>query len=196
MHKTCSFKNSICSNLLNYLNKIFMKSRLRSRWYRSSEKPLETSSESQKSKEPFGEITPSSKKLQDDLSNAKPPPNRERGSQGHRKGRSDHQSSNENRDGRNRSQRPRNPNRDSRRHEGDSQNKEKRRPNHEDRPKRGNQERDPSAPQNRKPRRRKNKNHSDSKRNDTRNEPKLIKKEEKVPKKSGLGGFISKLFGG
>jgi hypothetical protein len=58
--------------------------------------------------------------------------------------------------------------------------------------KRGN----PSDPQNRKPRRRKNKNHSDSKRNDTRNEPKLIKKEEKVPKKSGLGGFISKLFGG
>ena len=174
-----------------------MKSRLRSRWYRSSEKPLETSNKSQKSKEPFGEITISSKKLQDDLTNAKPPPSRERGNQGHRKGRSDYQGSNENREGRNnRSQRPRNPNRDSRRHEGDSENKDKRRPNNEDRPKRGNQERNPSDPKNKKPRRRKNKNLSDSKRNDTRNEPKLNKKEEKVPKKSGLGGFISKLFGG
>jgi len=173
-----------------------MKSRLRSRWYRSSEKPLETSSQSQKSKEPFGEITASSKKLQDDLSNAKPPPSRERGNQGQRKGRSDYQGSNENREGRNRPQRPRNPNRDSRRQEGNSENKEKSRPSKEDRPRKGNHERNPSDPQNRKPRRRKNKNHSESKRNDTRNEPKLNKKEEKVPKKSGLGGFISKLFGG
>lgn len=173
-----------------------MKSRLRSRWYRSTEKPLETSSQNQKSKEPFGEITSSSIKLQDDLSNAKPPPNRERGNQGNKKGRSDYQGSNENREGRNRTHKPRNPNRDSRRHEGDSENKEKRRPNNQDRPKRGNQERNSSDPQNRKPRRRNNDNHSDSKRNDNRNDPNLNKKEEKVPKKSGLGGFISKLFGG
>ncbi len=53
-----------------------MKSKIRSRWYRSSEKPLEsnTSSGSAGTQAPFGEIDLSdANNLTDDLSNATPP---------------------------------------------------------------------------------------------------------------------------
>jgi hypothetical protein len=45
-----------------------MKSKLRSRWYRPNEKPLESSSGNQKNNEPFGEIDTSGLKIEDDLS--------------------------------------------------------------------------------------------------------------------------------
>ena len=53
-----------------------MKSRLRSRWYRPNEKPLESPSENQKSTEPFGELQSSDSKLVDDLSKIKAPANK------------------------------------------------------------------------------------------------------------------------
>ncbi|MFL2735837.1 MAG: hypothetical protein ACJ0E8_02550 [Gammaproteobacteria bacterium] len=45
-----------------------MKSKLRSRWYRPNEKPLESNSGNQKNTEPFGEIDTSGLKIEDDLS--------------------------------------------------------------------------------------------------------------------------------
>ena len=45
-----------------------MKSKLRSRWYRSNEKPLESNKNSQKVNEPFGEISNTDTNLKDDLS--------------------------------------------------------------------------------------------------------------------------------
>ena len=45
-----------------------MKSKLRSRWYRSNEKPLESNKNSQKVNEPFGEISNTDINLKDDLS--------------------------------------------------------------------------------------------------------------------------------
>jgi DNA repair exonuclease SbcCD nuclease subunit len=50
-----------------------MKSRIRSRWYRANEKPLESSQETSTQQAPFGEIDLSQQdSLKDDLSNAKP----------------------------------------------------------------------------------------------------------------------------
>ena len=51
-----------------------MKSKIRSRWYRANEKPLESNSSGASAEAPFGEIDPTKgKALEDDLSKAKPP---------------------------------------------------------------------------------------------------------------------------
>ena len=50
------------------------KSNIRSRWYRSNEKPLESGSNSQKNADPIGEISSTkNSEFIDDLSNARPP---------------------------------------------------------------------------------------------------------------------------
>ena len=56
-----------------------MKSKIRSRWYRANENPLESNASSGSNQSPFGEISPvKGETLTDDLSNASPPPTRER----------------------------------------------------------------------------------------------------------------------
>ena len=56
-----------------------MKSKIRSRWYRSNEKPLESNSSTPSTQAPFGEINLSEDQiLSDDLSNASPPKASER----------------------------------------------------------------------------------------------------------------------
>ncbi|MEJ6523454.1 MAG: hypothetical protein QNL65_04695 [Opitutales bacterium] len=174
-----------------------MKSRLRSRWYRASEKPLESSTQSQKSKEPFGEISSASEKLVDDLSNAKPPTRREGGNQENRRGRTEYKGSSENRNDRSRSHKPRNPNRDSKRYGDNRENKDSGKPNSENSPKKDTPKKSESNSVNKKPkRRRSNQNRSDNEYTGRGNGAEQKKAENKSPKKTGLSGFISKLFGG
>ena len=173
-----------------------MKSRLRSRWYRPNEKPLETASKSQKNKEPFGEISSINEKLVDDLSNAKPPSRSESSRQSTRSAKSGYNESSDNRNSRSRSHKPKNPNRDSKRHEGNTENKGTGNSNNDRSPQKNHQKRSDSSSVNKKPRRRNNKNRTENKNNE-RGDRSYFKTEEKsAPKKSGLSGFISKLFGG
>ena len=97
-----------------------MKSKLRSRWYRPNEKPLETTSEIKKSTEPFGEIETTGEKLVDDLSKAKPSPQNRNENQGNRRGKNNFKSNNPNekRSGRNRTGKPKNSSREPHRSEG------------------------------------------------------------------------------
>lgn len=50
-----------------------MKSRLRSRWHRPNEKPLESSTTSKKDSAPMGEVENTRQGFEDDLSSKKPP---------------------------------------------------------------------------------------------------------------------------
>ena len=50
-----------------------MKSRLRSRWHRPNEKPLESSTTSKKDSAPLGEVENTGQGFEDDLSSKKPP---------------------------------------------------------------------------------------------------------------------------
>ena len=172
-----------------------MKSKLRSRWYRPNEKPLETTSEDKKNTEPFGEIENTGEKLVDDLSKAKPNPQNRNENQGNRRGQKNFKSNNPNekRSGRNRTGKPKNSSREPHRSEGQSRNQEsKNSQNDRDKDKRKN-----SNSSNPKPRRkRKNKPHSEYKPHQTKDSTKSKKNNDEIKKKTGLGGFISKLFGG
>ena len=50
-----------------------MKSRLRSRWHRPNEKPLESSTTNKKDSAPMGEVENTGQGFEDDLSSKKPP---------------------------------------------------------------------------------------------------------------------------
>lgn len=164
-----------------------MKSRLRSRWYRPNEKPLETSSGGSKNQEPFGEISATDEKLVDDLTNAKPPQQSVRGKGPRRRDKTSHENNNE----RQRSRKPRNHNRDSREKDQRDSTKQKDGSFSE----RESNERNNSNPKNRKPRRRKNKKRNEQQGNEKKSAPNLREDKTKEAKKSGISGFISKLFG-
>lgn len=168
-----------------------MKSRLRSRWYRPNEKPLETSSGSSKNQEPFGEISATDEKRVDDLTHAKPPQQSERGKDPRRRDKTSHENHNE----RQRSRKPRNHNRDSRKKDGEKDHRESTKQKDGSFAERESNERSNSNPKNRKPRRRKNKKRNEQQGNEKRNVPNLKKDKAKEAKKSGISGFISKLFG-
>src|SRR6056300_895611 len=101
-----------------------MKSKLRSRWYRPNEKPLETSTEDKKNTEPFGEIQNTGEKLVDDLSKAKPSPQNRNENRPNKSGQNHFKSNNptEKRSDRNRPRRSKNSDRKSHKSEGQSRN--------------------------------------------------------------------------
>ena len=168
-----------------------MKSRLRSRWYRPNEKPLETSSGGSKNQEPFGEISATDEKLVDDLTNAKPPQQSERGKGPRRRDKTSHENQNE----RQRSRKPRNHNRDSRKKDGEKDQRDSTKQKDGSFSERESNERNNSNPKNRKPRRRKNKKRNEQQGNEKRSAPNLREDKTKETKKSGISSFISKLFG-
>lgn len=168
-----------------------MKSRLRSRWYRPNEKPLETSSVGSKNQEPFGEISATDEKLVDDLTHAKPPQQSERGKGPRRKNKTSHDNNNE----RQRSRKPRNHNRDSRKKDGQKDQRDNTKQKDGSFSERESNERKNSNTKNRKPRRGRNKKRNEHQGNEKRSVPILKEDKTKKTKKSGISGFISKLFG-
>lgn len=169
-----------------------MKSRIRSRWYRANEKPLESSQETSTQQAPFGEIDLSQQdSIKDDLSNVKPlaDSDRKRGYNSHRK---------------NHDRAPR-PNRD---------NRNRRQDNHKD--KQAKEQGSKGERQNQTHRKRRSKHKKDHRNEDGKNysgqtkrrknpnkdqqrNPKsknLHAKDKPTEPKSGLGKFISKIFGG
>lgn len=188
-----------------------MKSKIRSRWYRSSEKPLEsnTSSDSAGTQAPFGEIDLSdANNLTDDLSNATPPkrsdgnerPSRERNERRSKDGRG--RQPRENRNDREKKDSRKQPRGKS---DGRPQGNEKKRVerrNHKDderestsnmKPRDGEESRGPKK---------RSRNRNRNKRGDRTNEANPRKnrrtdngKKKKIPEKKGISGFLSKLFG-
>ena len=168
-----------------------MKSRIRSRWHRANEKPLENDG-SPTPTAPFGEIDPSNNAtLTDDLSNYKPSENSQ-SSRPHQKQSSNMDERRGNRSrGDNRKPRQRRDRKDDTRdgetqssdnnHSGKNRNPKNRKP----RKRKGNENRDRSPRGDQE----KSRNHK----NKNRRPNKPADKESSKP--SGLKGFISKLFG-
>ena len=159
-----------------------MKSRIRSRWYRSNEKPLESSPSESSTSSPLGEISLSEETpFKDDLSGAKPKSNHDAGNS-HRK-----------RNGDNR--KPHQENRDRRKKRGQANRRE-------DKDNRGKHRSRKSHPKNQT----KNGNRKDHSSNEGSNSPrprnrkyaptKSDKASEEQKTQSKVGKFISKLFGG
>tara|TARA_B100000212_G_scaffold333969_1_gene304080 strand:- start:603 stop:1121 length:519 start_codon:yes stop_codon:yes gene_type:complete len=172
-----------------------MKSNIRSRWYRSNERPLESSPEtgSFSRQAPFGEIDPSQEdSLKDDLSNAKP----SSGSQG-KKGRNSLKKNHE------RTSKPRRDNRkkihgSDRNHrskelekKGEGQQDQSRRKN---RPKPKKDHRTENGKN--QPGRSKHRPNSKKDHNRSSKKKDLHEKPTQAEPKSGLSKFISKIFGG
>ena len=171
-----------------------MKSRIRSRWHRANEKPLEAQTSSIKNSAPIGEFVPSKDlPLVDDLSNVKPP---EPSSQN--EGGKERFDSKNRRDSGDKSRRHRNNNRRRKRdsesgERPDSQNRKnhkQRKPRSRNGDNKGNHNRDDKNGQRSKDYSKKNSNDRTSKNN---RKPKLSRKQPE--KKSGIGSFISKIFG-
>jgi hypothetical protein len=173
-----------------------MKSKLRSRWYRPNEKPLETNSKSTKNTEPFGEIQTTTEKLVDDLSNAKPITQSRNENQVHRRSKNEFkpQHRKEKRTGKNRQGGSKKPSGDSRKNETQDRNSESKDSQSDRSNNRGGK---PSTnQQNQKSRRRKNKPRSEHRDHQKKGGGKSNENDRGIKKKTGLGGFISKLFGG
>lgn len=199
-----------------------MKSKIRSRWYRSSEKPLESNSSPSSDQAPFGEVDLSEdKKLTDDLSNATPPANsgKQEGKQRNERDRRSRDGSRRPRDG---SRRPRDGG-DRRSRDGDRRSRDggDRRPRDEDRrsrdgeknPKnRGQDKRDGHSSsksektngdgqgergknKRSRSRNRKTGGKQSSTSNTRTNPPSNNAKGKKPTTKGGVSGFLSKLFG-
>lgn len=161
-----------------------MKSRLRSRWYRSNEKPLESPSENKKSTEPFGEIQISDSKLVDDLSKVKAPPKRET---------RNHSINNNNSSNRGNKSRPKHQKKPRERNDtnsNDSENKNKSKKEY------SSNKRSKSDDQSHKPRRRRKKSYPDDRKKSKSPNNRNTQVEKNSPKKSGISGFLSKIFGG
>ena len=172
-----------------------MKSKLRSRWYRPNEKPLETSTVDKKNTEPFGEIQNTGEKLVDDLSKAKPSPHNRSENRPRRKGQNHFKSNNptEKRSDRNRPRRSKNSDRKSHKSEGQSRNHHGKSPHMErDKDKREN----PNSSKQKPKRKRKNNTRSEHEHLNKNDSSKSNNNNNEMKKKSGFGGFISKLFGG
>jgi hypothetical protein len=172
-----------------------MKSKLRSRWYRPNEKPLETSTEDKKNTEPFGEIQNTGEKLVDDLSKAKPSPHNRSENRPSRKGQNHFKSNNptEKRNDRNRPGRSKKTDRKSHKAEGQSRNQNSKSPQTDrDKDKRENHNSSKQKPK----RKRQNKTRSEHEPLNKTDSSKSKKNNNEIKKKTGFGGFISKLFGG
>ena len=171
-----------------------MKSRIRSRWHRANEKPLEAQTSTTANSAPMGEFVPSKDlPLVDDLSNAKPPassPKKDEGKQ--RFDSRNRRSSGDKLKGQRNHHRGRN--RDSESGEKqDSQNRKnhkRRNPRSRNGDHKGSRNQDEKNGQRSKDHSKKNVHGRSSQNNRNR------KASDKQPeKKSGLGAFISKIFG-
>ena len=161
-----------------------MKSRLRSRWYRSNEKPLESPSENKKSTEPFGEIQSTESKLVDDLSKIKAPPKRET---------RNYSNNNDNSNNRGKQSRPNHHKKPRERNDTNSNDSENRSNSRKD----FSSNKGPrSDDQNYKPRRRRKKSYPDDRKKSKSPKNRNTQVEKNSPKKSGISGFLSKIFGG
>ena len=163
-----------------------MKSRIRSRWHRANEKPLENGSSSTPQTAPMGEISPSNSAiLTDDLSQYKPSENSShlRAQNDHREGRKNNRN-----DGRKRN--------DNRR-PGDNRPRKDNRHEKEDKSSNRNDSQKSHKRKSSKPRRNpssKNRNGESSNSGSKSENRKKTSNHEKA-KPSGLKGFLGKLFG-
>jgi len=167
-------------------NKYLMKSRIRSRWHRPNEKPLENHGSASPVTAPMGEIDSQNlTSLTDDLSDYKPSSNTKE----HSRSRDDNDSSGR-RSERSRSRPPRSRGRNDR---------NKPRQNRENSSDKGGESKEASKHPNRKSRRRKpngDKQDSDrSRKPHNKNSSSRPKQESKPKKEGGLKGFLGKLFG-
>ena len=170
-----------------------MKSNIRSRWYRSNEKPLESSQGSVAQQAPFGEINPSQEdSLKDDLSNATPSSISE-GKQGRNSFKKEHDRTSkprrENRkkqNGSNRNHRSKEQENKGERQQDQSRRKHRPKPKKDHRTEEGKNQTSRSK---HRPNSKKDQNRSSKKKN-------LNEKPTQAEPKSGLGKFISKIFGG
>ena len=170
-----------------------MKSRIRSRWHRANEKPLEAQSTTA-TRAPMGEFIPSDDQpLVDDLTNAKPPAQNEKSQP--RRERSEFKKPRNDRNGQHRGRNHRGENKGGQ-HGSDGEERPRKKRSHGKKPhtSRGEKNRNhgdkkPSSPGTRET----NKGSAEKSRNPRKSngQPK-----SSPAKKSGLGGFISKLFGG
>ena len=169
-----------------------MKSRIRSRWHRPNEKPLENSGSTAPAA-PMGEIdTQNLSTLTDDLSNAKPSPN----TREHSRGRNDQGGR---RDDRPKSRNPRSRGRNDRNDRNDRNNRNNPRKNRD-----GHKEKDGDAKgsSSQGDRRHKKRRHNQEKQPDAhskkphhKNSSSRPKQENSPKKQSGLKGFLGKIFG-
>jgi len=160
-----------------------MKSRLRSRWYRPNEKPLESPGGNNKNAEPFGEIQSKDSKLVDDLSKVKVPQSRE--TRNYSKNSDDTRGSSH-------KSRPKHQKKTRDRNDKHSNNSENRNNSKKDFSNKSHRSDDPNY----KPRRRRKKSYSEDSKRDRSPKNKNSQAEKKSPKKSGISGFLSKIFGG
>jgi hypothetical protein len=161
-----------------------MKSRLRSRWYRPNEKPLESPSENKKSTEPFGEIQSTDSKLVDDLSKVQAPPKRET---------RNYSNNNDNSNNRGNKSRPKHRKKPRERNDKISNDSENR---NNGKKENSSGQRPKSDDQNYKPRRRRKKSYPDDRKKSKSPDNRNTQVEKNSPKKSGISGFLSKIFGG
>ncbi len=173
-----------------------MKSKLRSRWYRQNEKPLETSSQVPKNLGPLGEIEATGEQLVDDLSDAKPKTQKKKNYQIKKKDKHDFKSErkevkrgNQNRLGKTKSR-----NRSTNSFESESKNLENK--YSKNNPTRIDKIKDNSHTSNQRPKRKKNKHRSEFKKHQKSSVSQSKNDQKDIKKKNGLSGFISKLFGG
>ncbi len=188
-----------------------MKSKIRSRWYRSNEKPLESnaSSSSAGTQTPFGEIDLSdANSLTDDLSNATPPKrsdgnerpprdkNERRSKDGHGRQPRENRNDREKKDPR---KQPRGKG-DGRPHRNEKTRVEKR--NHKDVERVSTSNKNHRDDEEDLGPKKKSRNRNRNKRRERTNEANPRKNrrpdngiKKKIPEKKGISGFLSKLFG-
>jgi hypothetical protein len=160
-----------------------MKSRLRSRWYRPNEKPLESPSGNNQNAEPFGEIQCTDSKLVDDLSKVKVPQTKET--------RNYSKKTDDSKD-RTYKSRPKHQKKTRDRNDAHSNNSETRHKSKKDFSKKNHRSDDPNY----KPRRRRKNTYSEDGPKDRSPKNKSSQIEKKSSKKSGISSFLSKIFGG
>ncbi len=160
-----------------------MKSKLRSRWYRANEKPLESSSDQKKESSPFGELQNPKDGLVDDLSKVchqKGSQKSEKSALHSGKGKSSHGK-------RKRQISKSNPKQNPNRHKANRNNSTKKNKGKDGKT----QSNHPDNISSKSP---KGKNRNNKKSKNSKDNKDSSKKDP-TSKKSGLGGFISKIFG-
>jgi len=178
----------------NFLSRTFMKSRIRSRWHRANEKPLEAQTSSQSNSAPMGEFVPSKDlPLVDDLSNAKPPASSPKNDEGKQRFDSrNRRGSGDNPKGQRNHHRGRNRDSES----GEKQDSQDRKSHKRRNPRSRNG--DPKGNRNRNEKNgQRSKDHSKQSVHgrSSQNNRKPKASDKQPEKKSGLGAFISKIFG-
>ncbi len=170
-----------------------MKSNIRSRWYRSNEKPLESSQGSVAQQAPFGEINPAQEdSLKDDLSNATPSSISE-GKRSRNSFKKEHDRTSKPRRENRKKQHGSDKNHRSKEQENKGERKQdKSRRKHRPKPKKDHRTEEGKNQSGR------SKHRPNSKKDQNRSSKKKIFNEKpmQAEPKSGLGKFISKIFGG